>query len=232
MIPNAEQIDMRYYLSKLPMFNALSEREYESVIQYCRLPQFSRGEMIFKKGAPCAEFHVLISGRVKLYVVSASGQEKVVELVEPGQSFAEACMFLENSYMLNAQALTSTLLMTIDKQAMLGEIARDHRFSEQLLTTISGRVQKLLQDVESYTFKSGTRRLIDYLLTDLMGKQTAIKNVTSVHLPANKRAIASRLSLTPEYFSRVLHELENVGLIKVTRREIRILNTQRLAMYG
>jgi CRP-like cAMP-binding protein len=213
------------------MFNALSEREYASVIQYCRLPQFSRGEMIFKKGAPCAEFHVLISGRVKLYVVSASGQEKVVELVEPGQSFAEACMFLENSYMLNAQALTSTLLMTIDKQAMLGEIARDHRFSVHLLATISHRIQRLLQDVESYTLNSGMRRLIDYLLTDLKGAHNSIKGVVSVCLPASKRIIASRLSLTPEYFSRVLHELESVGVIEVHKREIRILDTHRLGAY-
>jgi CRP/FNR family transcriptional regulator, dissimilatory nitrate respiration regulator len=39
------------------------------------------------------------------------------------------------------------------------------------------------------------------------------------------------LSLTPEYFSRVLHELEADGLIEIQRREIRILDAQRLAQY-
>ena len=51
-------------------------------------------------------------------------------------------------------------------------------------------------------------------------------------LPASKATIASRLSLTPEYFSRVLHELEAQKLITIDRREIRILDVQKLLGYG
>ena len=50
-------------------------------------------------------------------------------------------------------------------------------------------------------------------------------------LPASKATVASRLSLTPEYFSRVLHELEAQGLIQIDKREIRILDVQRLASF-
>ena len=53
----------------------------------------------------------------------------------------------------------------------------------------------------------------------------------TVHLPVSKAAIASRLSLTPEYFSRVLHELESAGLIQVDKRDILIPDTARLATY-
>ena len=52
-----------------------------------------------------------------------------------------------------------------------------------------------------------------------------------VSLPVSKSTVASRLSLTPEYFSRVLHELESVGLIEIEKRDIRILDANRLAMY-
>lgn len=47
----------------------------------------------------------------------------------------------------------------------------------------------------------------------------------------NKLGAGSGLSLTPEYFSRVLHELEAEGLIKIDRRDISILNTRGLASY-
>jgi hypothetical protein len=52
-----------------------------------------------------------------------------------------------------------------------------------------------------------------------------------VSLPVSKATIASRLSLTPEYFSRVLHELEGVGLIQIDKRDIRIPDPGRLARY-
>jgi CRP/FNR family transcriptional regulator, dissimilatory nitrate respiration regulator len=55
--------------------------------------------------------------------------------------------------------------------------------------------------------------------------------VRTVSLPVSKATIASRLSLTPEYFSRVLHELEAHGLIEIDRRDIRILDAKRLSGY-
>jgi DNA-binding IclR family transcriptional regulator len=50
-----------------------------------------------------------------------------------------------------------------------------------------------------------------------------------VSLPVSKATIASRLSLTPEYFSRVLHELEAAGLVRIDKRDVHILDVQRLA---
>jgi len=43
---------------------------------------------------------------------------------------------------------------------------------------------------------------------------------------------ASRLSLTPEYFSRVAHEFEAQQLIAIDRRDIRILDVEKLLGYG
>ena len=53
----------------------------------------------------------------------------------------------------------------------------------------------------------------------------------TVTLPVSKATVASRLSLTPEYFSRVLHDFEAKGLVQIDRREIRIPDPQRLADY-
>jgi CRP/FNR family transcriptional regulator, dissimilatory nitrate respiration regulator len=47
----------------------------------------------------------------------------------------------------------------------------------------------------------------------------------------SKAAIASRLSMTPEYFSRVLHELEAKGLIEMDKREIRIPDPSKLVRF-
>ena len=78
------------------------------------------------------------------------------------------------------------------------------------------------------------QRLIGYLLRDGESAQTGVSHSTSltVNLPASKATIASLLSLTPEYFSRVLHELEAQGLIQIDKREISILDVARLASFG
>jgi CRP-like cAMP-binding protein len=227
-----EQFDMPRYLSVLPLFSDLSQLERERLAQSCQLRRLSRGDMIFRVGEPCDAFHVVVVGQVKLYVASPSGHEKVIELIGPGHSFAEAMMFLSMPCILNAQALADTLLLCVTKQAVLGEIDRDPRFSMHMLAGISRRLHGLVRDVEGYALQSGMQRLIGYLLRDVEDGNASNVGVVTVSLPVSKATIASRLSLTPEYFSRVLHELEAERLIEIDKREIRILDVQRLASYG
>ncbi len=227
----ARLFDVPRYLSVLPLFNDLSPSELTQVAQGCVLRRLVRGDMVFRTGDRCEEFHVVATGQVKLFVLSAQGQEKVVELISAGQSFGEAIMFTDRPYILSAQALVDTLLLTVSKKAVLDEIARDHRFALRMLAGVSRRMHGLIHDVEAYALHSGLQRVIGYLLRDQAVDECEAGEVRTLSLPVSKATIASRLSLTPEYFSRVLHDLESRGLIEIDRREIRIVDAQGLARF-
>lgn len=224
--------DLPRYLSVLPLFTDLSRTELERLALGCQLRRLARGEPIFRVGEPCEEFHVTVTGQVKLFAISPAGQEKVIELVGPGNSFAEALMFTGKPYIVNAQALTDTLLLTVKKEAVVGEIERDPRFAMRMLAGISRRLHGLVHDVEAYALHSGMQRVIGYLLRDQIVEDCATGEVVTVSLPVSKATIASRLSLTPEYFSRVLHDLEAAGLVRIDKRDVHILDPKALATYG
>ena len=223
--------DVPRYLSVLPLFNDLSPQELQHVADGSTLRRQARGDLVFRVGEPCNEFHVVVTGQVKLFVLSPSGQEKVVELISDGQSFAEAIMFTDRPYFLSAQALTDSLMLTVSKRAVIDEIARDHRFALRMLGGMSRRLHGLVHDVETYALHSGLQRVIGYLLRDHDIGECEPGDVRTVSLPVSKATIASRLSLTPEYFSRVLHELESRGLIEIDRRDIRIPDSRKLSNY-
>lgn len=229
---NINTPDLPGYLAGIPLFSDLSPQERERLAQNCQLKRLARGEMIFRFGDTCEAFYVVVEGQVKLYATSPSGHEKVIELIGPGHSFAEVMMFLSVPCILNAQALADTLILCVSKQAVLGEVERDPRFSMRMLAGMSRRLHGLIKDVEGYALHSGMQRLIGYLLRDVENGDDVNKGPITVSLPVSKATIASRLSLTPEYFSRVLHELEAQGLIEIKKREIHIQDVQRLAHYG
>ena len=219
------------YLSMQPLFQEMDRCELERLASGCTLRRHSRGDMVFRVGEPCEAFHVTVTGQVKLFVISPAGAEKVIEIMGPGQSFAEALMFTGRPYILNAQALTDSLVLSIGKEAVVGEIERDPRFALRMLAGISRRLHGLVHDVESYALHSGLQRVIGYLLRDQPAEDCVSGETITVSLPVSKATIASRLSLTPEYFSRVLHELESTGLIRIDKRDVHILDAQRLAQY-
>jgi len=101
----------------------------------------------------------------------------------------------------------------------------------RMLAGISRRLHGLVHDVQAYALHSGMQRVIGYLLRDQVVEDCATGEVITVSLPVSKATIASRLSLTPEYFSRVLHELEAAGLIRIDKRDIQILDARRLASF-
>ncbi len=223
--------DLPRYLSVLPLFTDLSPPELQRLALGCQLRRLARGETVFRVGEPCEEFHVTVTGQIKLFAISPAGQEKVIELVGPGSSFGEALMFTGRPYIINGQSLTDTLLLTVKKEAVVGEIERDPRFAMRMLAGISRRLHGLVRDVEAYALHSGVQRVIGYLLRDVAEGGDNSQTMT-VSLEVSKATVASRLSLTPEYFSRVLHELESAGLVRIDKRDVHILDRDRLAAYS
>lgn len=228
------RFDLPRYLSMLPLFQEMQPAELQRLAQGSQLREFARGADIFRIGDPCNEFHVTVSGQVKLFAISPAGQEKIIELVGPGNSFAEALMFMERPYIINAQALTDTLMLSVSREAVLREIGNDPRFCMRMLAGLSRRLHGLVNDVQAYALHSGVERVIGYLMRDLPEGESQSSNQGQpqcVTLPVSKAAIASRLSMTAEYFSRVLHELEAQGLIEINKRDIQIMDPGKLARY-
>ncbi|MEO8250142.1 MAG: Crp/Fnr family transcriptional regulator [Burkholderiales bacterium] len=219
------------YLAQLPLFTDMAAVELERLAAGCSVRRYARGQTLFSVGEPCHEFHVMVSGQVKLFALSAAGNEKVIELLSFGHSFGEALAFSDRPYIVSAQALVDSMVLHVRQSAVLREIELDSRFALRMIAGMSRRLHGLVHDVQAYALHSGTQRVIGYLLRDQRLGDVPPGEPVTVTLPVSKVTIASRLSITPEYLSRILRELDERGLIKVDKRDIHIPDARRLAEY-
>lgn len=222
-------IDAERWLQRLPLFSEIDAESLRRLTAATRVRVLERGALALRAGELCEAFFVNLGQPVKLFVIAPNGNEKVIELVAAGQSFAEALMFLGRPSPVNAQALGDTQLLVVPRQALLDAMEADQRLALRMLAGLSRRLHGLVSDVQAYALQSGVQRIIGYLLRDA-GDSDA-DGASSVALPVSKATLASRLSLTPEYFSRVMRELEEAGLITVDGRRIHIPSVARLAAY-
>ncbi|MET0857049.1 MAG: Crp/Fnr family transcriptional regulator [Telluria sp.] len=220
------KIDRREFLKRLPLFADFSAQELTTLATATQELYLPRGTPIFRRGDPCRGFHVVIYGQVKLGFLSVQGDEKIVEIIGPGFSFGEALMFMEKPYIVGATALADTMLLHIGKEAVFAELEHNPAFARRMLAGMSRRLHGLIKDVESYSLRSGSQRIVGYLLKD-----EPEGDGSQVTLTVSKKLLASRLNLTPEYFSRVLHDLSGHGMIAVKGRQITILDIERLRGY-
>lgn len=217
------KIKIQDFLSNVPLFSELEPAELDAIALGTTEMKVRRGEIVFQRGEPCLGLHVLIYGQIKLSVVSSPGNEKVVKIIRAGDSFGEALMFMGKNYIVTAQALEDCLVLHVSRNVINAELAKSQNLTFNMLKGLSQRLYGLMEDVESYSLRSGAQRVIGYLL-----KHDHCENGETITLSTSKAIIASRLNITPEHFSRILLDLSTHGLIKVKGKEITILDMQGL----
>ena len=215
-------------LSHVPLFSGLDTGEIARIARGTREIHVDKGDILFHKGDSPTGFYLVVYGQVKLAISSSQGSEKVVDILSQGQTFGEAVMFMERPYMVYAQALKDSQLLLIAKSAILDELEKDPKLGRKMIASLSMRLHHLITDVEAYSLHSGRQRIIGYLLRETTDTDAAALTVT---LPTNKGIIASRLNLTQEHFSRILHELTEARLIVVEGRRITIPDVPKLRAY-
>ncbi len=226
------RIDIPALLARLPLFQELTPEQVIKIAAQAREKRLTKGEMLFQKGDPSRGFYVIVFGQLKLAFPSSSGNEKVVAILGPKQSFGEAVMFMGRPYPLFAEAIADTLLLHVAKDTVFELLASDPSFARHMLAGLSMRLHSLVQDVESYSLRSSAQRVIGYLLQHCLiegdGDFTGSIEIT---LPTSKQIIASRLNLTPETLSRIFHDLAEAKLIGVQGKQITINDLKRLREY-
>lgn len=216
MKPPATTVDLAAALADMPLFRGLPMKCVGNIAQSTREIKAANGDFIFRQGLRPKAFYHLLSGQVKLAVASDAGDEKVLEVYGPGQTFGVAELFGSNPCLSFAEATRDALLLEVDRDAIAAAMEREPQLALRLLTHVADRERALERDIACYCFHSGCRRLVDFLLHqvgDLDGSST-------VELSMSKRLLAARLGLTPESLSRALRELSTAGLIAVRGKRV------------
>jgi len=207
-------------LRRIALFSALDEPQLEAVIATMHVRRIADGELLFQVGDPASEFFYLRSGSVKLFRHTPDGGEKVIELVQPGQTFAEAVMFMERAdYPVSAQVLTAGELYAFDQVTMLTLLRDSNETCLRMLGALSRRLRHHVEEIDRLTLHSASFRLASYLLQRCAVLESG---PCEVRLDAPKHVIASRLAIQPETFSRILARMSKQGTISVDGNVLRI----------
>jgi CRP-like cAMP-binding protein len=217
-------------LRKFHLFTALNNQEFAQIRESLQLIRLEDGEYLFKQGEPAEHFFMLKNGFIKLLRLSVAGEEKIFDLISPGQTFAEAMMFMPDAvYPVTAQALNESAILCFDSKVFISIIKESSETSFQFMFHISKRLHMCINEIDNLTLQNATYRIVNYLLYQIPDDN---KNAYEINFPIPKQVIASRLSIKPETFSRILRDLNKIGLIVVKGRTIYIHNVDRLRLYS
>jgi CRP/FNR family transcriptional regulator, dissimilatory nitrate respiration regulator len=218
------------YLQEIAPLNELGEEPLRHIAGGSLLRPLTRGQILCEKGSRIGGFFCVISGRIKLSAVNADGGERVLDLVLPGRVFGQASTVLDQPFPVLAQALTESQVLQVGRERVREAMERWPEVALALLRSLAQDCFRLIHDLEACCLMSAGERLADFLVKEsAAGPQRGDR--VEVVLPVSKAVVASSLNLTPETFSRELHELVRQGLIEVDRRTVHIPSLRQLRLH-
>ena len=214
---------MEEELKRHYLFQRLTEEQLKRVVARSRIVQLEDGQTLFRQGDPATRFYLVVQGRIKLFRLAPEGNEKVIELVDAGSLFAEALMFLNTPrYPVGSQALGETTVVSIDAGDFLSLLRNSVELCLALLGDMSFRLRALIREIDDLSLHSATCRVAAFLLAQ------ATEDRAEFELDVPKHVIASRLSVKPETFSRIIKNLKSREVLEIKGSHVRIIDRNTL----
>jgi CRP-like cAMP-binding protein len=125
---------------------------------------FLKKQPIFNQGDPSDAVFYIQKGKVKLTVVSKSGKEATIGILNEGDFFGEGCLTGQPLRLGSASAMTDCSVMRIAKKSMMEVLHREHAFSDLFVAYLLTRNIRYEEDLVDQLFNSSEKRLARILL--------------------------------------------------------------------
>lgn len=202
------------------LFSTLDDEQVRQVMESSHVSTLKDGESLFETGDEANRFFLVVGGQIKLFRVSSNGDQKIIDIIQPGNTFAEALMFMAHPiYPVSAEALGPARVISFDSRRFLQLLRESFDVCFRIMGTMSQRLRGLIKEIDDLTLQSATTRMCAMLLRRM--QESGDSHFT---LPAAKGVLAARLSMKPETFSRILQNLSSKQVLRTKGNEIEVLD--------
>lgn len=213
--------DLIQYLLQIPYLGELDSETIQQIARQMLRRNFAPDEAIFFEGEPVTGLWMIESGRVKIFKLNPDGEEHILHLLGPGNTFNDIAALDGGTNPANAAALSHAVVWLLPRDTLNNLLLIHPALARRIIQLLAGRVRNLVQQIEDLALYSVTIRLARFLLKQAEDPALSGPGVT-------RAAIAAHLATKPETVSRALRSLEESGAIRFDRHRIIIVQENLL----
>jgi CRP-like cAMP-binding protein len=208
------------------LFAGLAPAQLQRLLTTAHIEEAEAGKVLFDRGQPARHFYIVLEGQVNLVLYSKTGEEKIVDILGPGQSFAEAVMFMAGPvYPLSAVTAGPSRIARFSSTEYVSMLRESPETCLRMLGHLSQRLHMRIREIEYLTLESATHRLVRMIEGKL---PPGTDGPADIQFQESRQEIASRLSMKPETLSRILRHLADAGAIVVHGRTLQVASRAKL----
>lgn len=207
-------------LQDVPLFSALSSVQRAQLARSATTETHPRGTELFSVGEAADSFLLVLSGAVKVYLLSADGREHILHMAAAGDLVAEGAVFAQRAYPASAMATEDALVVRFKRDRLVALLREDPELALAMIAGLSRRLREFVLTIEDLSLRDVTARLARFL----------VENASAgfCKLPGTKTHLAAQLGTVLEPLSRSFRRLREAGFIREHKGGVVVLNEEAL----
>jgi len=214
-----ESVDL---LVNVPLFERLKSENLSEIASKIKIRNYKRGETIIYQGEPGTALYI------KIMTLTPEGEELIIAMLSDNDFFGELSLLDGEPHSASAVAMDTTQVMTLQRDDFLEAILKSTEMVSNILIALSSRLRRtdiLLEDAIRLNLAARlSKRLLE------LGEKFGVKtdNCIEIELRLTQQDLANFLGASRVAINRLLHQLQDSGIISIDKKHITILRRHEL----
>jgi CRP/FNR family transcriptional regulator len=220
----------RALLRELDLFRGFDDGELTSLARYFKLRRFTRGEVLWRQGAPAQVYTFIHAGHVKVVMRRSDGREFIVDVLGRGDPIGMTAVYRRVPYVTGSVALSDVKLLTIHRDHFYGAIRRT-AVRELLVEHLMTQNNQLLGRLHELSEPSAEQRLAMLFVkfAERHGQATGEDDDRRfIGLPLSRRDLCDLINTTVETAIRLMSKWRKQGVMETDKQGFVVLDMARL----
>ena len=207
-------------LERCEVFASLPREDLSEIAGLCRSVTVAAGGLLFREDDQADCLYVISFGRVKVLKHSSNGKELIIGFLGEGDMVGEVAAFQNSRYPASAEAVEDSCLLRLGSSEFVALVSRRPAIALRVIGVLNERLRMAHDRLRDSTTERASRRIARLLLM-LWRKMGST-------LPFSKEELGQMSGLTTETVIRELGELAATGVVRSSRRQLRIIDVEKL----
>lgn len=209
------------------IFQDLAPTELAAIQRVSSLAQYELGHIFFSPDERDDYLHILQTGRVRLYKLSAEGRALTLAVLEPVAVFGEMSVLGPWRHDSFAEAMMACEVASISHDDLLPLMEQYPQIALRLMDLMAQRLQSMENKLADIAFKSVPQRLATVLL-DLVADSSLPQNGTPTVVRYTHQQLAEMIGSYRETVTKAVGDFRDGGLIRIEEEAIYLTDVPRL----
>jgi len=215
------------FLKEIPLFSNLEEDEFEQLSSICIEKHFEKGQVIFYEEDMGTSFYLIMSGQVKIVMLSNDGREHILGVLKEKDFFGEISLLDGQPRSASALALSDVKAITITRDDFTKLLRNNPDITLKIMFVLCKRLRQADRHVESLAFLSAPGRVARTIF-ELAEQHGNIENGKFVIAhKMTRQEFANIAGTSRETLTRVLMDFQDEQIITISKNQI-ILENEKL----